>query len=131
MLPPLQVHYADYALWQQEWLQTPQFQKQLGYWAETLDGDPPVLDMPTDYPREMGPAYTAFIESLLLPQRLGDDLRRLCLELDVTLFMVLFGTYIASAPSLHGPDRIHDLHHGGQSQRGWSWCTSSACSRIR
>ena len=94
-LPPLQVHYADYALWQEEWLQSPQFQRQLGYWAETLDGDPPVLDMPTDYPRELGPAYTAFIESLLLPQRLGDDLRRLCLELDVTLFMVLFATYVA------------------------------------
>ncbi len=94
-LPPLQVHYADYALWQEEWLTSPQFQKQLAYWSETLDGDPPVLDLPTDYPRELGPAYTAFIESLLLPQRLGDDLRRLCLELDVTLFMVLFATYVA------------------------------------
>jgi len=94
-LPPLQVQYADYALWQEEWLKSPHFQKQLGYWAEALDGDPPVLDLPTDYPREMGAAYTAFIESLLLPQRLGDDLRRLGLELDVTLFMVLFATYVA------------------------------------
>jgi pimeloyl-ACP methyl ester carboxylesterase len=93
-LPALAFHYADYALWQQEWLKTPQFQKQLDYWKETLDGDLPVLDMPTDYPRQMGQAYTAYIESLLLPAPLGAALKRLCIELDVTLFMVLFATYV-------------------------------------
>lgn len=93
-LPALAIHYADYALWQEEWLKSPQFQKQLAYWKETLDGDPPVLDMPTDYPRQMGPDNTAFIESLLLPAQLADDLKRLCIKLDVTLFMVLFATYV-------------------------------------
>jgi surfactin synthase thioesterase subunit len=93
-LPPLAFHYADYAIWQQEWIKTPQFQKQLGYWKEALDGDLPVLDMPTDYPRQTGQDYMAFIESLLLPVRLGDALKRLCIELDVTLFMVLFATYV-------------------------------------
>jgi len=94
-LPALAFHYADYALWQQEWLKTPQFQKQFGYWKETLKGNLPALDMPTDYPRQMGQTYTAFIESLLLPAPLGDALKRLCVELDVTLFMVLFATYVA------------------------------------
>ena len=92
-LPALAFHYADYALWQQEWLKTPQYQKQLDYWKEALDGQPPVLDMPTDYPRQMGQDYTAFIESLLLSPELRDGLKRLCVELDVTLFMVLFATY--------------------------------------
>jgi acyl carrier protein len=95
-LPPLSVHYADYALWQEEWLKSAQFKKQLGYWEETLAGEPPVLDMPTDYPREIGlTSYTAFIESLLLSQQLGDNIKRLCIDLDVTLFMVLFATYVA------------------------------------
>jgi thioesterase domain-containing protein/acyl carrier protein len=94
-LPPLTVHYADYALWQEEWLKTPQFERQLAYWTETLDGEPPVLDMPTDYPRELGlTSYTAYIESLLLPMPLGDAIKRLCIDLDVTLFMVLFATYV-------------------------------------
>jgi surfactin synthase thioesterase subunit/acyl carrier protein len=93
-LPPLSVHYADYALWQEEWLKTPQFRRQLEFWKETLNGEPPVLDLPTDYPRELGPAYTAFIESLLLPAPLGDAIKRLCIDLDVTLFMVLFATYV-------------------------------------
>jgi thioesterase domain-containing protein len=93
-LPALAFHYADYALWQEEWLKSPQFEKQLAYWQETLDGDLPVLDMPTDFPRRMGPDNTAFIETLLLPAQLGDDLKRLCVKLDVTLFMVLFAAYV-------------------------------------
>jgi len=93
-LPPLAFQYADYALWQQEWLKSPHFQEQLGYWKKSLAGDLPVLDMPTDYPRQMGQTYTAFIESLLLPTKLSDALKRLCVDLDVTLFMVLFGTYL-------------------------------------
>jgi pimeloyl-ACP methyl ester carboxylesterase len=93
-LPPLAFQYADYALWQEEWLKTPQFEKQLDYWRETLDGDLPVLDIPTDFPRQAGQTYTAFIESLLLSPRLGEDLKRLCVDLEVTLFMVLFATYV-------------------------------------
>ena len=94
-LPALAFHYADYAVWQQDWLKTPQFRKQLDYWKEVLKGDLPVLDMPTDYPRRLGQPYTAFIESLLLPPELGSALKRLCVELDVTLFMVLFAAYVA------------------------------------
>ena len=56
-LPPLAFQYADYAIWQQDWLKSSQFQEQLGYWKKTLEGDLPVLDMPTDYPRQMGQTY--------------------------------------------------------------------------
>jgi pimeloyl-ACP methyl ester carboxylesterase len=93
-LPPLALQYADYALWQQEWLKSPRFLKQLAYWKETLEGDLPVLDMPTDFPRRKGQTYTAYIESLLLPTGLTESIRRLCVELDVTLFMVFFATYV-------------------------------------
>jgi Condensation domain/Thioesterase domain/Phosphopantetheine attachment site/AMP-binding enzyme C-terminal domain len=93
-LPPLTVQYADYALWQEEWLKTPQFQTQLDYWKDVLRGAPPVLDMPTDFPRQMNQTYTAYIESLLLPVPLGEALKRLCVDLDITLFMVLFATYV-------------------------------------
>lgn len=94
-LPPLPLQYADYALWQQEWLKTPQFKKQLEYWQETLGGSLPILDFPTDHPRRAGQPYAAFIESLLLPTGLTHALKRLCVDLDITLFMVLFGTYVA------------------------------------
>ena len=93
-LPPLALQYADYALWQQEWLKSPPFAQELAYWDETLKGDLPVLDLPTDYPRQLGQEYTAFIESLLLPRELTEKLKKLCADLDVTMFMVLYATYL-------------------------------------
>ncbi|MEV1179173.1 amino acid adenylation domain-containing protein, partial [Nonomuraea sp. NPDC049784] len=48
-LAPLSVQYADFAVWQREWLQGEVLDGQLGYWKERLAGAP-VLDLPTDRP---------------------------------------------------------------------------------
>ncbi len=72
--------------------------------------------MPTDYPRQSGQTYTAFIESLLLPARLGEDLKRLCVDLDVTLFMVLFATYVTLLYRYTGQARFMIGTTAGKSQ---------------
>ncbi|MES2936877.1 MAG: non-ribosomal peptide synthase/polyketide synthase [Pseudomonadota bacterium] len=50
-LAPLPMQYADYALWQREWLQGPALQQQLDYWTRQLDSAPGLLALPTDHPR--------------------------------------------------------------------------------
>jgi hypothetical protein len=35
-LKPLPVQYADYAVWQREWLAAPEFERQMNYWRERL-----------------------------------------------------------------------------------------------
>ena len=45
------MQYGDYAVWQREWLQGEVLDQQLAYWRKQLAGAPPVLDLPTDYPR--------------------------------------------------------------------------------
>ena len=49
-LPPLPVQYADFAVWQREWLTGEVLDGQLAYWRGQLAGLP-VLDLPADRPR--------------------------------------------------------------------------------
>jgi amino acid adenylation domain-containing protein len=93
-LPPLKTHYADYVVWQEEWLKTTEAQKQLEYWNDALGGEIPVIDFPTDWARPAGQASQAAIESLLLPPALGEALKSFCLEAGVTPFMVFSSAYL-------------------------------------
>src|SRR6266566_3049979 len=49
-LPPLAVQYADFAVWQREWLAGEVLEGQLAYWRDQLAGLP-VLELPADRPR--------------------------------------------------------------------------------
>ncbi|HET7287153.1 MAG TPA: condensation domain-containing protein, partial [Pyrinomonadaceae bacterium] len=56
-LPELAIQYADFALWQREWLQGEVLDKQLEYWREQLGGALPELELPTDRPRPARQSY--------------------------------------------------------------------------
>ncbi len=47
----LPIQYADFAVWQQQWLQGEILDTQLAYWKHQLDGAKTVLELPTDRPR--------------------------------------------------------------------------------
>ena len=54
MPPPLEelpIQYSDYARWQQEWLTDETLETERQYWADRLQGSPPVLELPSDRPR--------------------------------------------------------------------------------
>ncbi|WP_194138399.1 condensation domain-containing protein, partial [Bacillus cereus] len=50
-LSELSIQYADFAVWQRDWLQAGALEKQLTYWKEQLGGELPVLNLPIDRPR--------------------------------------------------------------------------------
>ena len=83
--PPLQ--YADYALWQREWLQGETLQKQLGYWTERLAGAPPVLELPTDFPRPAIQSHHGDVVRVTVPRDVLEAARQRSREEGVTLFM--------------------------------------------
>jgi len=50
-LNPIRLQYKDYANWQEEQQKQEGVQKQIDYWIERIGNDPPVLNLPLDFPR--------------------------------------------------------------------------------
>ncbi|HEX3643951.1 MAG TPA: amino acid adenylation domain-containing protein, partial [Ktedonobacteraceae bacterium] len=62
-LAPLPIQYADYALWQREWLQGEVLEGQLAYWRKQLREVSP-LALPTDHPRPAMQTHRGALQSL-------------------------------------------------------------------
>ena len=52
-LPELAIQYADFTVWQRQWLSGSILERQLSYWKERFAGAPAVLKLPTDRPRAL------------------------------------------------------------------------------
>ncbi|MCP4653867.1 MAG: non-ribosomal peptide synthetase, partial [bacterium] len=93
-LPELPVQYADFAVWQRQWLRGEVLERQLAYWREQLAGMP-VLDLPTDRPRPAVQSSRGTSEPLQLAAALGGRLQELSREQGTTLFMTLLAAFQA------------------------------------
>ncbi|NOK21667.1 non-ribosomal peptide synthetase, partial [Corallococcus carmarthensis] len=88
-LPALGVQYADFGVWQREWLQGARLEKQLDYWKQQLAGVPSALELPTDLPRPAARSGRGARHELLLSRELTEALRTLAQQEGASLFMVL------------------------------------------
>src|SRR3954471_14581209 len=92
-LRELPVQYADYSVWQREWMRDEVLADQLRYWREHLNGAPAALELATDFQR---PAIQTFAGARLyteLPASLADRLRTFSRDEGVTLFMTLLAAF--------------------------------------
>jgi hypothetical protein len=92
-LPELTIQYADYAVWQRNWLQGEILEKRLTYWRSRLEGAPPVLTLPTDRPRPPVQTFRGATERSVLPKSLADDVLALCHQQGATTFMTLLAAF--------------------------------------
>src|SRR6185295_11796567 len=92
-LPGLPVQYADYAVWQRQWLQGEELERQLSYWKERLAGAPAVLELPADLPRPAVRSYQGSHHSLRLDRDLMQALQKLSHREGTTLFMTLLAAW--------------------------------------
>ncbi len=91
-LPELTLQYADYALWQREWLQGEILETQLAYWKKQL-GDIPVLQLPIDHSRPAMQTFRGAAQILLLSAAVTKALRALSRQEGATLFMTLLAAF--------------------------------------
>lgn len=92
-LPELPIQYADYSLWQRGWLQGAILQQQLDYWKQQLKGAPPVLELPTDRPRQARQNHYGSTFQFSVQPVVSEQLKTLAQCEGVTLFMVLFAAF--------------------------------------
>ncbi|MEH2178695.1 amino acid adenylation domain-containing protein [Nostoc sp.] len=92
-LPELPLQYADFAIWQRQWLQKEILKTQLNYWKQQLDGAPPLLQLPTDRPRPTVRTFQGATRSFILPKPLTEEIKNLSYREGVTLFMTLLTAF--------------------------------------
>ncbi len=92
-LAELRIQYADYAVWQREWMQGEVLERQLDYWRRQLEGVPPLLSLPTDRPRPAVHSSRGATLPIIVPEPLLDALKELARSEGVTLFMLLLAAF--------------------------------------
>lgn len=91
-LPHLPLQYADFAVWQREWLQNDVLEMQLQYWRQKL-ASPPVLELPTDRPHPAHQTFNGAEIRFELEQSLVTDLEKIGQRQGATLFMTLLAAF--------------------------------------
>ncbi|RCJ26206.1 non-ribosomal peptide synthetase [Nostoc minutum NIES-26] len=92
-LTPLPIQYADFAIWQRQWLQGEVLQSQLSYWQQQLKDAPALLSLPTDRPRPVVQTYNGTHQEFALSLELTSKLTKLSQEQGCTLFMTLLAAF--------------------------------------
>ncbi|WP_455917252.1 non-ribosomal peptide synthase/polyketide synthase [Pseudomonas cerasi] len=105
-LPALPIQYADYALWQRNWMEAGEKARQLAYWREQLGGEQPVLELPFDYQRPALPTHRGARLGFELTPQLLAGLRGVAKQAGVTLPMVLLAAYQALLHRYSGQEDV-------------------------
>lgn len=92
-LPELAIQYADFAVWQRQWMQGEVRQKQVEYWRSQLSGAPPVLELPTDRARPAVLSHRGDVRTHVVPRELVGRLQTLSHAEGATLFMTLLAAF--------------------------------------
>ncbi|MDT2260967.1 condensation domain-containing protein [Paenibacillus larvae] len=105
-LPEIKVRYRDYAAWYKQLCAPDKMKKQEMYWQGIFDGELPVLNLPTDFQRPAVRSFEGDQIGFSIPEDITQKLKKLALEEDATLFIVLLAVYYILLSKLSGQDDI-------------------------
>ncbi|WP_276320818.1 non-ribosomal peptide synthetase [Xanthomonas oryzae] len=101
-LTPLPIQYADYALWQRQWLAGDVLQQQATYWRQALSGAPALLELPSDHPRPARQTYAGAQLDVLVDAEQVQALKALSQRHGMTLYMTLLASWAMLLSRLSG-----------------------------
>ncbi|SFX03153.1 non-ribosomal peptide synthase domain TIGR01720/amino acid adenylation domain-containing protein [Pseudomonas sp. NFACC49-2] len=88
-LEPLPVQYLDYSVWQRQWLESGERQRQLDYWTAQLGREHPLLELPSDRPRPPVQSHRGELFRFDLSDDLAARVRAFNAQHGLTLFMTM------------------------------------------
>jgi non-ribosomal peptide synthetase component F len=89
----LPIQYADFSLWQQQWLQGELLKDKLAYWQRQLGGSLPLLQLPTDKPRPPLQSFQGGQQPFALSSTLTEALKTFARQEGATLYMTLLAVF--------------------------------------
>ncbi|OQW92260.1 MAG: hypothetical protein BWK79_15060, partial [Beggiatoa sp. IS2] len=92
-LPEPIYQYADFCQWQQHWLQSEDYQKQLTYWQTQLQPLPELLELPSEESRPKVQTFGGARQAIQLSPQLTAKLHQFSHRQGVTLFVTLLTTF--------------------------------------
>ena len=91
-LLPLDIQYADYAVWQRNYLQGDVLDTKVNYWKEKLEGLTPI-PLPTDYVRPTIQTSKGANSTFKIDKALAEQLQKLSQQQGSTLYMTLLSAF--------------------------------------
>ncbi|MGE1211867.1 non-ribosomal peptide synthetase [Bacillus pumilus] len=105
-LPPVQLHYKDYAVWQQEEKQQALLEKQRQYWLEQYAEPPEDLALPLDFPRPHVQSFEGDrVDRWLSPEKV-QTIKALMADKGVSMNMVMQTAFAIFLSKLTGQTDI-------------------------
>ncbi len=92
-LSPLPIQYADFAVWQRQWLSGKVLEEQLSYWKGQLEGAPALLELPASRSRSPVQTNRGRMEIISITGELAREIRALGQREGATLFMTLLAAF--------------------------------------
>jgi amino acid adenylation domain-containing protein len=92
-LTELPIQYADYAVWQKQYLTGEVLEKQTSYWEKQLANSPTLLELPTDHPRPPMMSNRGAKLSFKISPELTQALKELSQQAEATLFITLLTAF--------------------------------------
>ena len=92
-LPALTITYKDFAAYENEKLNTHQFEDAKNYWINQFKDEIPVLNMPTQFSRPSSRTFTGKKIHSLIDKQASNKIKKLCDSLEITPYMFLLSCY--------------------------------------
>ncbi|WP_446745078.1 condensation domain-containing protein [Silvibacterium acidisoli] len=105
-MPELPFQFADFTVWQQEWLESEAADNAMAYWKQHIQRDMPAIDLPADFPRAAEKSAPGDIVGRLLPTELTARLKNYCRKHDATMHQVLLAAFEAIISRYAGQDEF-------------------------